>query len=74
MRKFVFFKEFYKNSRNAAKKDLIERALLDPEIAKLLLTKTKNIKNKETLISMLERIYGRPLAATSINQANREDQ
>lgn len=67
-------KEFYKNSRNAAKKDLIERALLDPETAKLLLTKTKNIKDKETLIFMLERIYGRPLAATSINQANREDQ
>lgn len=65
-------KEFYKNSRNVAKKDLIERALLDPETAKLLLT--KNIKDKETLVSILERIYGRPLAATGVNQANREGQ
>lgn len=65
-------KEFYKNSRNVAKKDLIERALLDPETAKLLLT--KNIKDKETLVSILERIYGRPLAATSVNQVNREGQ
>lgn len=65
-------KEFYKNSRNVAKKDLIERALLDPETAKLLLT--KNIKDKETLVSILERIYGRPLAATGVNQANRERQ
>jgi hypothetical protein len=65
-------KEFYKNSRNAAKKDLIEKALLDPETAKLLLT--KNIKDKETLVSMLERIYGRPLAASGMMAINREGQ
>ena len=67
-------KEFYKNSRNAAKKDLIEKALLDPETAKLLLTPAKNIKDRETLVSMLNRIYGRPLAATAVNQVNREGQ
>jgi hypothetical protein len=67
-------RDFFKNSKNAAKKDLIEKALLDPETAKLLLTPTKNIKDKETLVSMLERIYGRPLAASGMMAANREGQ
>jgi hypothetical protein len=67
-------KDFVKNSKKAASKELLEKALLDPETAKLLLTPTKNIKDKETLVSILERIYGRPLAATGINQANREGQ
>lgn len=67
-------RDFFKNSKNAAKKDLIEKALLDPETAKLLLTPTKNIKDKETLVSMLERIYGRPLAASGTMAANREGQ
>lgn len=67
-------KDFFKNSKKAASKELLEKALLDPETAKLLLTPTKNIKDKETLISILERIYGAPLAATALNQANREGQ
>jgi len=67
-------RDFFKNSKNAAKKDLIEKALLDPETAKLLLTPTKNIKDKETLVSMLERIYGRPLAASGMMAVNREGQ
>lgn len=67
-------RDFFKNSKNAAKKDLIEKALLDPETAKLLLTPTKNIKDKETLVSMLERIYGRPLATSGMMAANREGQ
>lgn len=67
-------KDFVKNSKKAASKELLEKALLDPETAKLLLTPTKNIKDKETLVSILERIYGRPLAATGVNQANRKGQ
>ena len=67
-------KDFVKNSKKAASKELLEKALLDPETAKLLLTPTKNIKDKETLVSILERIYGRPLVATGVNQANREGQ
>lgn len=67
-------KDFVKSSKKAVSKELLEKALLDPETAKLLLTPAKNIKDKETLIFMLERIYGRPLAATAVNQVNREGQ
>lgn len=67
-------KDFIKNSKKAASKELLEKALLDPETAKLLLTPAKNIKDRETLVSMLNRIYGRPLAATAVNQVNREGQ
>lgn len=67
-------KDFFKNSKKTATKELLEKALLDPETAKLLLTPTKNIKDKETLVSMLERIYGRPLATTGMMAANRGGQ
>ena len=68
---YEMVKEFYKNSRNAAKKDLIEKALLDPQTAKSLLATPRKIKNKETLRSILERTYGRPLATTGIIATNR---
>lgn len=67
-------KDFVKNSKKAATQELLEKALLDPETAALLLTPTKNIKDKETLVSILGRIYGRPLATTTLNQVNREGQ
>lgn len=54
--------------------NLLEKALLDPETAKLLLTPVKDIKTQESLISILTRI-GIPASISSYNnQLQRGDE
>ena len=62
-----------KGSKTKAMKELLEKALLEPETAKLLLTPTNQIKDAKTLESILEKIYNRtPSLLTGANLGNRE--
>lgn len=62
-------KKTFKESKTQAIKALLEKALLDPKTAKLLLTPTENIKDQSTLKGLLEKIYTpsmiTPIANTS---------
>lgn len=66
-------KDFFKNSRTKATKELLEKALLDPETAKLLLIPIKNIKDESTLRSILTRIQAPALAYSGISNMGGEE-
>ncbi len=50
-------KDTLKRTKTQATKELLEKALLDPETARLLLTPTKNLKDPGQLNNILERLY-----------------